>query len=152
MSFNDRIAVLKDGGFPLIGCGCAEFTCNSGPWFALSAKAYCFSIGLGWKAAAAAAAAGMAADAATDSKGATAAAALMAAGAADMADDSQLDINFCDKAYDKERGCCEVNLKLLTCYSEMQFPRNGDSDTTQTYLEKRLAGDAEAPLQQDMQE
>ncbi|CAK0886857.1 unnamed protein product [Prorocentrum cordatum] len=164
MSFNDHVSVLKDGGFPLVGCGCAEFTCNGGPCFALSAKYCCFSIGIGWKAAAAAAAAGVAANEVTGSKGATAAAALIAAKAVDMTDDSALDINFCDPAYDEERGCCECNLKLLTCYYELQCPPSGDigcalcglrccdSDTTQTAFEKAAYGDGEAPLQQDMEE
>jgi len=163
MSFNDHITVLKDGGFPLAGCGCLELTCNGGPWFALSGKACCFSIGVGWKAAAAAAAAGAAANAATGSKGATAAAAVIAAKGVDMADDSQLDINCCDPAYDKERGCCEVNIKLCTCYFEAQFPPSGDigcaccgarccdSDTTQTAFEKAAAGGAtEPPAQEEM--
>lgn len=94
--------------------------------FALSAKACCYSVGLGFKAALAAATAGYAAQTVTDSKGATAAAALMAAGVADRADDSQVDINFTEPCWSTDRGMCEVVGKLACCYTEVQFPPGKD--------------------------
>eukprot|EP00929_Paragymnodinium_shiwhaense_P041869 TRINITY_DN21740_c0_g1_i1.p1 TRINITY_DN21740_c0_g1~~TRINITY_DN21740_c0_g1_i1.p1 ORF type:complete len:168 (-),score=44.62 TRINITY_DN21740_c0_g1_i1:295-798(-) len=126
MSFNDNISVLKDGGFPLCGCLCSECSVNGGPTFALSAKACCCSVGIGFKAAAAAAAAALAAKEATDSKAAAAAAAVSAAGLVDSMDDSQFDVNFCDECWSTERGMCEIVFKLLCCYAELQCPPGKD--------------------------
>mmetsp|Transcript_139319 Transcript_139319/g.347323 ORF Transcript_139319/g.347323 Transcript_139319/m.347323 type:complete len:158 (-) Transcript_139319:111-584(-) len=127
MSFNDQIHVLKDDGCVLCACCCSECTWSTGTMFALSAKACCFSVGIGWKGAIAAAAGYYAAGAAGAKKKTTkSAAALAAAGAMDMVDDNAIDFNACESCYDSERGCCEVVAKLCCCYYEVQCPPGQD--------------------------
>mmetsp|Transcript_2455 Transcript_2455/g.6945 ORF Transcript_2455/g.6945 Transcript_2455/m.6945 type:complete len:160 (+) Transcript_2455:90-569(+) len=126
MSFNDQINVLKAGGFPLCACCCSECTVAGGPMFALSAKACCFSVGIGFKAAAAAAAGAFVAGEMGGGKASKAAAALAAAGMVDHFDDNEFDVNCCDSCWDSDRGCCEVVLKLGCCYHEVQFPPGQD--------------------------
>mmetsp|Transcript_39697 Transcript_39697/g.114865 ORF Transcript_39697/g.114865 Transcript_39697/m.114865 type:complete len:157 (-) Transcript_39697:232-702(-) len=156
MSFNDQINVLKDGGCVLCACCCSEVTIAGGPMFALSAKACCFSAGIGFKAAAAAAAAAVAADHMGAGKGGKAAAALAGAGLMDAYDGDEFDVNCCDNCWDADRGCCEAVCKLGCCYFELQCPpgqdvgcgacgvRCCDNNDTDSY-------DPNAPEQEQMQ-
>jgi len=76
--------------------------------FAVSAKACCFSFGIGFKAAVAAVVGSDAAD------------------AMNVDDGDSLDFNCCDSCWDPDRGCCEVIAKVCCCYYELQCPPGKD--------------------------